>query len=385
MSLPDISLNAPDLNRLHPIITLTRPIQDGVLNRSTLIKGLTNMIRHGEIENYFCFTELALDNLGGGSGLGKGTIPICCATVCVYALTHWNLENIDIVGDYISLKKLEVRHNVIQDLSALNSLNELEYLDVSHNCLKRILNFKPPKMLYHVDYSNNNIEHLDDLSHFWSLAYLDLSYNSIEHVNGLLELNHLAFLNLSHNGIKHINYSLPRSLMEINLSYNDLESIHLDMSSRLDISDCRHFIESEVIKNLLEVRFELSDKASRIASIVLSSEDEEEEKSALKSTVLEHLSAGRSPIGAGNNCGYKDRLLPMVILVGPPKTHKKELLNTIFEKHADKLYPAVIYTTNDLSKNRTLKTITVAEFNEMNSSGEFVFSYQFLGHSYGLS
>lgn len=63
MSLPDISLNAPDLNRLHPIITLTRPIQDGVLNRSTLIKGLTNMIRHGEIENYFCFTELALDNL----------------------------------------------------------------------------------------------------------------------------------------------------------------------------------------------------------------------------------------------------------------------------------------------------------------------------------
>lgn len=55
-----------------------------------------------------------------------------------------------------------------------------------------------------------------------------------------------------------------------------LDNIIYLMLKGLDISDCRHFIESEVIKNLLEVRFELSDKASRIASIVLSSEDEEE-------------------------------------------------------------------------------------------------------------
>lgn len=109
------------------------------------------------------------------------------------------------------------------------------------------------------------------------------------------------------------------------------------------------------------------------------------EKNALKSTVLEHLSAGRSSVGAGNHYGYDYRLLPMVILVGPPKTYKKELLNTIFRKHADKMYPATIYTTNDISRNRILKAISVAEFNKMNSSGEFVFSYQFLGHSYGLS
>jgi len=109
------------------------------------------------------------------------------------------------------------------------------------------------------------------------------------------------------------------------------------------------------------------------------------EKNAFKSTVLEHLSAGRCSIGAENYCEYNYRLLPMVILVGPPKTHKKKLLNTIFKKHADKMYPAIIYTTNDICKNRTLKTISVAEFNQMNSSGEFVFSYRFLGHSYGLS
>lgn len=109
------------------------------------------------------------------------------------------------------------------------------------------------------------------------------------------------------------------------------------------------------------------------------------EKNVLKSTVLEHLSAGRSSIGAVNYCGYNYRLLPMVILVGPPKTYKKELLNTIFRKHADKFYSAIIYTTNDICTNRTLKTISVAEFNEMNSTGELVFSYQYLGNSYGLS
>jgi hypothetical protein len=63
MSLPYISLNKPNLNRSHPIIIFTKPIQDGVLNRSILIKGLTNMIRHGDIENYFCFTELVLNNM----------------------------------------------------------------------------------------------------------------------------------------------------------------------------------------------------------------------------------------------------------------------------------------------------------------------------------
>jgi len=109
------------------------------------------------------------------------------------------------------------------------------------------------------------------------------------------------------------------------------------------------------------------------------------EKNVLKSTVLEHLSAGRSSVGAINDCGYDYRLLPMVILVGPPKTYKKELLNTIFRKHADKFYSAIIYTTNDVCKNRILKTISVAQFNKMNSTGEFVFSYRFLGHSYGLS
>jgi len=109
------------------------------------------------------------------------------------------------------------------------------------------------------------------------------------------------------------------------------------------------------------------------------------EKNALKSTVLEHLSAGRSSIGTANYCGYDYRLLPMVILVGPPKTYKKEYLNTILRKHADKMFPAIIYTTNYLSKNRLLKAISVAEFNKMNSSGEFLFSYRFLGHSYGLS
>lgn len=110
------------------------------------------------------------------------------------------------------------------------------------------------------------------------------------------------------------------------------------------------------------------------------------EKNALKSTVLEHLS-GKSPIGTGTNCGPNIcRLLPMVILVGPPKTYKKEFLNTIFTKHSDKFYRAIIYTTNDnICKNRILKTISAQEFNRMNSSGEFVFSYQFLGHSYGLS
>lgn len=109
-------------------------------------------------------------------------------------------------------------------------------------------------------------------------------------------------------------------------------------------------------------------------------------KNALKSTVLEHLS-GRSPIIGGNYCGSSSNCcaLPMVILVGPPKTHKKYFLNQICMKHEDKFYQPFIYTTNNSCKNRIFKTILEQEFIKMSYSGKFVFSYRFLGHSYGLS
>jgi len=105
-------------------------------------------------------------------------------------------------------------------------------------------------------------------------------------------------------------------------------------------------------------------------------------KNTSKCTVLENLS-GKSPIG-DRNCN-KTCSLPMIILVGPPKTRKKYLLNQIFVKHADKFYQAFIYTTNNMCKNKIFKTITAQVFNKMTCSGEFVFSYRFLGHSYGLS
>lgn len=106
-------------------------------------------------------------------------------------------------------------------------------------------------------------------------------------------------------------------------------------------------------------------------------------KNAIKSTVLEHLS-GKPPI-SGNKCdSYNLYTLPMVILVGSPKTGKKYFLNEIFSKHSDKFYRAFIYTTDNACKNKIFQTITAQEFTRKNCTGEFVFSYQYLGHSYGL-
>jgi len=69
MAMSNIKLDECNLNQLHrTIITsigdmFTRPIQDKKLNRSTLIKGLKNMIKHETIQNYLCFTELVLNDL----------------------------------------------------------------------------------------------------------------------------------------------------------------------------------------------------------------------------------------------------------------------------------------------------------------------------------
>lgn len=69
MPLQNISLDKFNLDLLHHVVVLpiinmfAKPIQVGVLNRGVLIQGLTSMTIHKEIENYFCFTELTLNNL----------------------------------------------------------------------------------------------------------------------------------------------------------------------------------------------------------------------------------------------------------------------------------------------------------------------------------
>lgn len=61
--------NESDLNQLNFTIIKSisnmdaKSIEDGVLNRRTLIKGLTNMIINEEMKNFFGFTELNLNNL----------------------------------------------------------------------------------------------------------------------------------------------------------------------------------------------------------------------------------------------------------------------------------------------------------------------------------
>lgn len=105
-------------------------------------------------------------------------------------------------------------------------------------------------------------------------------------------------------------------------------------------------------------------------------------KNAIKSAVLKNAME-KSP---SNDCSsYNCRSLPMIILVGPPKTYKKYILNQLFMKHCDKFYRAFIYTTNNTCRNTIFKVITTQEFNKIDCCGQFVFSYQFFGHSYGLS
>lgn len=69
MTFQNISLDEANLNQSHRVIIspiddmFSIPIQHGVLNRNTLIKGLTHLMVHKDMKNYFYFTELTLNNL----------------------------------------------------------------------------------------------------------------------------------------------------------------------------------------------------------------------------------------------------------------------------------------------------------------------------------
>ncbi|KAK6179847.1 hypothetical protein SNE40_012111 [Patella caerulea] len=137
----------------------------------------------------------------------------------------FQLIDINILQEYTHLQKVELPHNQLTDLSVLSNCPHLLILDVSHNLLDSVLGFEPPKNLQEVDLSYNEIEVMTDLSAHHSLKKLNLSYNKISEIDGLTQCRRLTELNLSHNNIAKIQGLSELPIQHLNLSHNNITKI----------------------------------------------------------------------------------------------------------------------------------------------------------------
>ncbi|XP_046341681.2 leucine-rich repeat and guanylate kinase domain-containing protein-like [Haliotis rufescens] len=391
---------------------------DGILDEETVGRGLSNLGRSAE---------------------GAYQVYLHCT------VPGFNLTDISILAEYVHLQKVEIPYNEITDLSPLSNLEHLLILDASHNQIPRVLDFTPPKNLMLVDLSFNQIEEMNDLSAHHFLKKLNLDNNKIHELKGLNNCKRLSFLSMAHNKIEnlqgleglpiqHLNMchnSLTRIeniesltyLRHLNLSGNKirslsgleghdmLEYIDLENNEVIDISEMKYLMKLRMLRqlNLLQNPVqELPDYRLSILFRLQSLTDldrmrvEVEEKVAARNMFdppPEVVAAGDHMMHVVYNFLQPSRVwdstlpnietvYPMLVLVGPQGSGKKDLALKLTEEFSDYFGYGMPDTTRkpyaDEVHEKDYNFVSIEKFEIDIKMGQFIQSNEYHGDWYGL-
>lgn len=360
-------------------------------------------------------------------------------------IAGFSLKDITALSNFVHLQKVELPYNELTDLSPLSSLQYMLILDVSHNKLTKLLDFTPPKNLKEANFGYNEIEEMADLSAYHYLTVLNLDHNKISKITGLekctrlqdLSLAHnkverihglenlpLQSLNLCHNHIKKIeNLETLRLLRSINLAGNNirslagledhplLENVDLEDNEVIDISEMKYIKESQMLRQVNLLRNPIQELPDYRLSILfrmpsLTELDrhrvEVEEKVAavnmfnppaeivaardhIMHVVYSFLQPSRI---LDNTLPSMETPYPMLVLVGPQGSGKKDLALKLVEEFSDYFGYCVTHTTRKPHKEETpgrdYHFVDLEKFEFDIRWGQFIQTHQYHGHWYGL-
>ena len=164
------------------------------------------------------------------------------------------VNDISAIEQYACLQTVEMRNNLIVDVTSLRALPFLTSLNLSRNKLTEVLAFSPPRcafapgggawatgdrhigsLLREADLSFNEIETIRDVAEHGNLAKLVLDHNLVCDIGaGLRGLSALQTLHLSHNRIARIGGLEGLPLEELAVDHNEIEQLEtLDTLPRL--------------------------------------------------------------------------------------------------------------------------------------------------------
>ncbi|KAF9908048.1 hypothetical protein EC991_010292 [Linnemannia zychae] len=128
-----------------------------------------------------------------------------------------------------SVKTLQVRYNLLSDLTNFSHLANLQYLDISHNAIEDLTGLSSLVHLRELMAEGNNIKSVSALQQMDGLIRLDVSHNNLTTLDfRWSKLQRLEFLNASHNKIEQLeNLESLAGLIHANLAHNCIEDISL--------------------------------------------------------------------------------------------------------------------------------------------------------------
>ncbi|KAL8576945.1 hypothetical protein ACOMHN_024221 [Nucella lapillus] len=393
---------------------------EGILDEETVARGLSNL---------------------GRSADGMHQVYLSAA------MPGFSLVDISILEEFIHLQKVEIPYNNVTDLSPLGKLPHLLTLDASHNCVSLMLDFTPPLNLKEVDLSYNQLTAMADLSPHHALTklvldktdntindicglencrrlrHLSLAHNQIKTIEGLNNLP-LRYLNLCHNKITKIeNLESLTNLQTLNLAGNRvrslqglanhdlLETIDLEDNEVIDVAEVAHIQKLRMLRELNLLRNHIQELPDyrlailfRIPSLTELDRHrvEVEEKVSAKNMFdasLEVIAARDHIMHVVYNFLQPSRVwdstlpnvetpYPMLVLVGPQGSGKKDLAMKLVDEFADYFGFGISHTTRppraDEEHTKDYYFVTTEKFEMDIKMGQFIQTSKNNDHWYGL-
>lgn len=147
-------------------------------------------------------------------------------------LSEQNLTEVPVVPKMETLVSLDVSKNVIQNLPNMSGFTSLRSLDLSHNNIIDITPLSSLKLLRELNISNNRIVSLAVIGNLSSLEVLNASYNRITTIAA----------------------QMPDSLLDCDISYNEMSSVEF-LQHKFPVTMCRIDFTGNMINNPMELRY----------------------------------------------------------------------------------------------------------------------------------
>ncbi|KAL0220936.1 hypothetical protein RCL1_000790 [Eukaryota sp. TZLM3-RCL] len=178
---------------------------------------------------------------------------ILSSTLQILDLSHNQISTLNFASKFLNLKYLDVSHNNLIENSNFELPCRLEYLKISHCRLSKLSCIGTNHFLKFLDLSFNPISSLHSLTSFASLHTLNLSNTNLTAFPLLplslfslkirsslllslsLSLPNLQYLDASHNKIETVEgFNCPQ-ILNLNISFNNLNQIQVDNLLKKDL------------------------------------------------------------------------------------------------------------------------------------------------------
>ena len=142
----------------------------------------------------------------------------------------------------------------LSELPVLPKPGVIVKLDLSSNILKTIPNMMAFSFLRTLNLSHNQLVDVTNLATLRSLRELDISHNRIVSIGFAASLTNLEILKASHNRIATVAAQMPDSLIDCNLSFNEISSVEF-LQHKFPTTLERLDFSSNMINEVMELRY----------------------------------------------------------------------------------------------------------------------------------